>query len=459
MKTLPPASLRLSKITFFLLTTISFNATAALDAEALLTIDLGVAPDRSTKCSTGSCFSMEVAPSVFIWTMIEGNNGLILGPGHAQPASGSHSGLIDGSESPGIDRPWEFFGNTGMHQTTKDVLVLTDDIAGNATLDFEGWNVTWNGILSIPVGGCHLGDPADNEGYSGCDSDQNGVDDFVNSGIASISCYTDSQRTTKGTCSNGEFYTLEHEAVIPVGNESGFGGVAYALTLRGKIESSCLGGCNPAPYDVTSPVSGNATFGVGTVVTGNLANSIGNTTGSNIKTADVGVDPQVNPSDGHQCVGGCFDFEITGIPDPSVKISFPVSGTIPAGTVYRKLIDGQWKDFDTSTGDAIGSQAKSGGACQSPDGSFEIGLIEGNGCIFLDIQDGGPNDADGKVDGKVSDPGGIAVKGSSIAVIPAAGNDGCSMSGNTSNVNHRADWLLITGFILWLGLVVRKKSS
>jgi len=32
------------------------------------------------------------------------------------------------------------------------VSILTDDGAGNVTLGFVGWDVSWNAILSIPLG-------------------------------------------------------------------------------------------------------------------------------------------------------------------------------------------------------------------------------------------------------------------------------------------------------------------
>jgi hypothetical protein len=81
-------------------------------------------------------------------TPIGSLNGIVLGT--IQPASGSHTGAINGSESPDIDNPWTFFGGTGMHQTTAAVTVLTD-AGASKTLDMSGWNVTWNGIASIPL--------------------------------------------------------------------------------------------------------------------------------------------------------------------------------------------------------------------------------------------------------------------------------------------------------------------
>jgi hypothetical protein len=56
-------------------------------------------------------------------------------------------------ERPDIDNPWLFFGNTGTHQTTSPVTIMSDDGIGNVALAFSGWNVTWNAIPGIPMGG------------------------------------------------------------------------------------------------------------------------------------------------------------------------------------------------------------------------------------------------------------------------------------------------------------------
>jgi len=127
-------------------------------------------------------------------TPIESFRGIVIG--ESQLASGSHTGPVDGSESPDIDRPWTFFGGVGMHQTTVPVTVLSG--SGNTRkLDMSGWNVTWNGIDSIPM---------------------------VQLGDAVVSCDTD--------CSNGEDYTLD--AAFHT-NGAGFTTVPYSLHLEGVI--------------------------------------------------------------------------------------------------------------------------------------------------------------------------------------------------------------------------------
>lgn len=128
-------------------------------------------------------------------TPIGSYNGIHIGT--AQLAGGSHSGPVDGTESPNIDQPWSFFGNTGMHQTTSPITVLND--AGPVKeLDMSGWNVTWNAIPSIPM---------------------------IQTTPALITCSTSS-------CSDSSTYTLD--ATFHV-NGAGFTTVGYALHLEGHV--------------------------------------------------------------------------------------------------------------------------------------------------------------------------------------------------------------------------------
>ena len=150
-------------------------------------------------CTTGSCFGMEVQPGLTIFTNISGFNGLILGT--SQAASGTHTGAPNGSEIRGIDNAWNFFGNTGLHYTNSPTNILSQ--AGNAmTVDMSGWGVTWNGIAAINMG---------------------------SGGSASVVCGVN--------CANGDTYTLTYNARVPLGDASGFGGVAYSLALRGTVSA------------------------------------------------------------------------------------------------------------------------------------------------------------------------------------------------------------------------------
>jgi hypothetical protein len=170
-------------------------------------------------------YGAEVAPGFVLPTSISSFNGLVIGA--AQPASGSHSGPIDGSESPGIDNPWQFAGNTGMHLTTSPVNILSDDGAGNVTLDFSGWAMTWNGVPVIPLGtGAWEGNPE---------------------GEAILTC--------ANTCEDGDSYSLDYSATVPEGDPSGFGTVRFNLDLSGTITA-------PVPLPAAAWLFGSGLVGL-----------------------------------------------------------------------------------------------------------------------------------------------------------------------------------------------------
>ncbi|MCK4950856.1 MAG: hypothetical protein KAS48_03495 [Gammaproteobacteria bacterium] len=116
------------------------------------------------------------------------------------------------TEVPGVDEPWNFFGNTGMHYITgTSITVVNPDVNGDGgftrLLDFSGWGVTWNGIPNIPMGGGSWGSGAGD-------------------GLATIVC-------SEVNCSQFSDYTLDYFATVPLGDPSGFGGVQYQLHLEG----------------------------------------------------------------------------------------------------------------------------------------------------------------------------------------------------------------------------------
>jgi hypothetical protein len=200
---------------------VSANALADLTTTAVLQFNPGLCADGSiatqnTNCyysapvSSGSFFAMDgngdgqLKAKEFVGITM--NNGITIGV--VQGASGSHGGPPNGTESPNIDLPWNFFGNTGMHQTTSPITVLTDNGA-TKTLDFSGWDVTWNGLASIPMGGDTANFPAD-------------------TGIATITCST-------ASCSASSTFVLDYQAHVPSGDPSNFGGVLYGLHLEGHV--------------------------------------------------------------------------------------------------------------------------------------------------------------------------------------------------------------------------------
>jgi autotransporter-associated beta strand protein len=118
------------------------------------------------------------------------------------------------------------------------------------------------------------------------------------------------------------------------------------------------------------------------------------------------IDPAFEP------VGGIFDFSINDLPTPgqTVRIAIPQQAPVPADAVYRKYQRGQWVSFISNANNSVYSAAGSPGYCPPP-GSVEWvpGLTQGHMCVQLTIEDGGPNDDDGLVNGAVVDPGGVSV--------------------------------------------------
>ena len=399
------------------------QAQAALANNAILKFNTGVQTVNSvvrngitytSTTTTGSYFSMDTdgngAVAESEKTMISVNAGVAMGS--TQPASGSHSGSVDGTESPGIDDAWEFFGNVGMHQTTSAVTILSDDTAGNVTLDFSGWNVTWNKIASIPMG-------------AGTDN-----------GVATLTCAS--------TCADGDTYTLDYAAIVPDGDPSGFGGVSYTVHLEGTI-------------DVPPAITANG----GTLDT-NYAGTFDSNGDGRISMSDLTSTGIADDSD-YSFSGGLFNFEVNSLgggAGSSAEIMIPLMTAIPANAVYRKYVNGVWSTFTETGGNLIASAPAGtpGDPSTCPvvtdavyDNAANNGLIEGYECLHLTLVDGGAYDYDGLANSTVQDPGGIATALVESVDTRTSSTSGCSMSETPVNPGERADWWLVAGFLGLLG--------
>ena len=105
------------------------------------------------------------------------------------------------------------------------------------------------------------------------------------------------------------------------------------------------------------------------------------------------------------------DFEIQGVrPGGTARVVIPLSSPLPQDSVYQHHALAEWRTFDTSGGDEIGSADGESGACPAPGSSlYGNGLEIGTGCLQLLLTDGGPNDSDGVIDGVIRHAGGVAV--------------------------------------------------
>lgn len=142
--------------------------------------------------------------------IVTGTTGVVVDGVTTQLATGGNPGAPDGLGTTPIDAEWTFYTNTGVHRTTSPINVLSNDNAGNVTLDFSGWAVNWSSVANIPMGSGAWGTNA--------------------SGVALMTCAS--------TCGNGDTYTINYTATVPPGDPSNFGGTKYELHMTGTISGT-----------------------------------------------------------------------------------------------------------------------------------------------------------------------------------------------------------------------------
>ena len=203
-------------ISFGILTSVSaISSEASLSSSALLGFDSGV-PIYDIFGNIidmqGSYFSVDTNGDG-VFTVFESiaispgtDGGLLLG--QVQPASIPSTSTLDGTEIAPFDSPWLFLGQYGAHQSTSPVTISSDDGNGNVLLDFSGWGVTWNGIPNIDLGGSV---------------------DFSDTGLAVVTCALD--------CSDGDIFTLDYSAHVPLDDPNGFAGVPWKIHLEGVVSA------------------------------------------------------------------------------------------------------------------------------------------------------------------------------------------------------------------------------
>jgi hypothetical protein len=116
---------------------------------------------------------------------------------------------------------------------------------------------------------------------------------------------------------------------------------------------------------------------------------------------------------GYNFPGVINDFEAAGLDaGETVRIVVPLDSAIPASAVLHKYTTAAgWSEFVIDANNRIRSAPGALGACPAPgDAAFTEGLVEGNFCLQLSIQDGGVNDADGEANGAVQHLSGIVVR-------------------------------------------------
>jgi hypothetical protein len=141
------------------------------------------------------------------------------------------------------------------------------------------------------------------------------------------------------------------------------------------------------------------------------------------------------PADtGYQHTSGVFDFEIRGVPQTAgvASIVLPLQTALDSDAVYRQYVQSSsgWHAFTSSGADAIYSAPATNGACPGPDSAtWTTGLSAKAQCLRLTLTDGGPNDADGVVNGTIVNAGGAATTPSSSSQSSSQPSSGVTKGG------------------------------
>jgi len=134
--------------------------------------------------------------------------------------------------------------------------------------------------------------------------------------------------------------------------------------------------------------------------------------------ANVVGDDAADTNDGHfDTITPLYNFTVDGLTEQgdSVAVVIPLESgtTLSADAVYRKYnTTNGWFTFVEDARNSVSSaHTDSNGNCPAAnDESYTPQLTEGDNCIELIIEDGGPNDADFAINGSVEDPGAVVVE-------------------------------------------------
>jgi len=112
------------------------------------------------------------------------------------------------------------------------------------------------------------------------------------------------------------------------------------------------------------------------------------------------------------CTGGCFDISITNVTSPTIQITIPVASALPEHALFRVRTSSGWNGFIIDNSNSTASApADSTSPVSCPVvglSTYSTGLTKGDRCLQLTIEDGGPNDSDGLVNGAIAIQGGVA---------------------------------------------------
>ena len=172
------------------------------------------------------------------------------------------------------------------------------------------------------------------------------------------------------------------------------------------------------------------------------------------------------------CIGGCFDFVVTGVTGTSVQVvAPPLTTPIAEGLVMRKLVGGTWQDFDTTADELASAPLTANGGCPTPADTSWVGLDGattgsanvGHVCLRYTIADNGANDAD-TTPGTVADPSGLGALAQGLIESGLrrdfggdTGGGGCTLNPAATPTRH-AEWWLLGGLMGLLGWMRRRRQ-
>ena len=156
-----------------------------------------------------------------------------------------------------------------------------------------------------------------------------------------------------------------------------------------------------------------------TITLGDYAFALGN---SSIWLSQAQLHELNGVHDGqHDYALGLFDFKVFGAQTGgSYNVVLPLSSGAPEGAIVRTYLGDNigWQDFTLDASNTISSAVAVEGACPAPGSDLYVdGIVLGANCLHLSIEDGGPNDSDGLIDGTVTNFSGLGLK---VVTGPAA---------------------------------------
>lgn len=137
----------------------------------------------------------------------------------------------------------------------------------------------------------------------------------------------------------------------------------------------------------------------------------GSTGGARLVPTELDAMDDIHRDDDFAPLDGPFNFEVHDLPivGQSIQMVIPLRKPIPQNSEYRIYIDGQWITFVENTNNLLFSAPGTPGYCPPPgDDRWKPGLRNGDRCVQLTIEDGGPNDADGESNATVFNTGAVS---------------------------------------------------